>query len=185
MQRRAPGKFSGSSMRVFQLNKQLALLACGRSCRREKVVIQSRSILRGLSCMVPVRPRNPLLRWRLELTACRPMLDLSSHKSHEIPGQKSPATRRCSIAAGVAVGRHSQRVYLGPLHLQPAAIHQAAGVPRIGIPAPAQRSHDGCLADECVQQNLHKQQSMSSPAMACAGDQERQTPFLEVLPAIC
>ena len=150
-------------MRIFQPKKQLTLLAY---C--DNMMLQSRSTLSGLSCVVPVSSTSALLLWTARTHSMRASAGSVLTQSQEIPGQKSPATRRCSIAAGVAVRRQGQRVYFGPLHLQPAAIHQAAGVPRIGIPAPAQRSQTGCLADARARRSLHEQQGVSSPAMACA-----------------
>ena len=55
----------------------------------------------------------------------------------EIPGCKAPAARSHSIAAGVFVGCHGQKIYLWPLDVQPAVVHKAASVARVGIPAPA------------------------------------------------
>ena len=144
--------------------------------------MQSQRIVMGVLSVMPIS-MTASARLMLCMAGRHSMPTSSGNapaQSQEVPGQKSPATRCCSIAAGVLVGRHGQGIYLGPLHLQPAVIHHAASVPRVGIPAPVQQSQKGCLQswETSTQQNLHKQQGVGSLGMACVrGSREAKSVF--------
>lgn len=60
----------------------------------------------------------------------------------EVPGREAPAAWRSVVRAGGVVGHARQEVHLGPLDGQPAVIHQAASIARVGVPVPA--SHATC-----------------------------------------
>ena len=71
--------------------------------------------------------------WRGLLGAGAPCL------AAEVPGRKAPAAGRSSIGGSLDVRGDSEEVDLWPLDGEPAVVHQATGVPRIGVPAPAFR----------------------------------------------
>ena len=55
----------------------------------------------------------------------------------QVPRSEAPAAGGCSIGGGLGVGGDRQEVDLGPLDGQPAVVHQATCVARIGVPGPA------------------------------------------------
>ena len=57
--------------------------------------------------------------------------------SAEAPGREAPAARRSSIGGSLGVGRDGEEADLWPLYSEPSVVHQAPGVPRVGVPAPA------------------------------------------------